>query len=579
MPISKEEAIGECLSDTNIDLWRLRELALAERGFCNASLRRRAWRVLVGINEDLPVQYEFKPDGSGKPCDSEREQVLRDVTRSSWHALSPSLRKRWRRTMKNETDDENVINSIVRGKQIRLGYLINIVLRDSVDLHYYQGYHDIAGVILSSLVPEHYLTEENEINNLLQTRTSEVDISFPSALLLKISKSHLRDPMKTDFSSLIATLHIVIFPLIQFFDVPIHNQLRESKVEPYFALSWVLTWFSHDVRDTEVAARLFDAFLSAHPLFPFYMSVAMILHPVNRHELLKTECEFSILHQTLSALPKKSCSVGWKFEGGYVSDDGEDTEDQRSKQTVPIQELIDMAISYMRKVPPRHLIPLARTYNKGELKPYIIASHSISLFKHPPAWALRSSANTDSMRYQICERKENSNSQQLKERKKQLNKISHYGENNQKKENCNDAKGVNPSKFAPNAVVAAGIGPDPTPIYRNKMLIIGGLTIVVLSIGWGLLKMSQDPDSKPFKWLHECRRSEQSLDKMSNPDGSCSSRHESVFQDDRDPRKAEKCARSGFAGGIFIMNNIFRRSNAFVKEALTNDAELMLSLS
>eukprot|EP01024_Parvocaulis_polyphysoides_P005463 TRINITY_DN113692_c0_g1_i1.p2 TRINITY_DN113692_c0_g1~~TRINITY_DN113692_c0_g1_i1.p2 ORF type:complete len:179 (+),score=31.58 TRINITY_DN113692_c0_g1_i1:74-610(+) len=41
----------------------------------------------------------------------------------------------------------------------------------------------------------------------------------------------------------------------------------------YFSLSWWLTWFSHDVRDMEYVARLFDLFLASHPLMPIYVGV------------------------------------------------------------------------------------------------------------------------------------------------------------------------------------------------------------------------------------------------------------------------------------------------------------------
>jgi hypothetical protein len=93
-----------------------------------------------------------------------------------------------------------------------------------------------------------------------------------------------------------------------------------------------LTWFSHDVRDTELVKRLFDAFLVSHPLLPVYMSIAMMLHPTNRQAILETECDFASIHQCLAALPRNSCRVGWKVRlggDGYVSDEEHHVDDNR----------------------------------------------------------------------------------------------------------------------------------------------------------------------------------------------------------------------------------------------------------
>ena len=40
--------------------------------------------------------------------------------------------------------------------------------------------------------------------------------------------------------------------------------------------SWYLTWFAHDVPALGQAARLFDLFLSSHPLMPLYVAAVAI---------------------------------------------------------------------------------------------------------------------------------------------------------------------------------------------------------------------------------------------------------------------------------------------------------------
>ncbi|CAN0520997.1 unnamed protein product, partial [Scytosiphon promiscuus] len=47
------------------------------------------------------------------------------------------------------------------------------------------------------------------------------------------------------------------------------------QVEPYYCMSWVLTWFSHDLQDLSMVARLYDVLLGAHPTLILYISAAV----------------------------------------------------------------------------------------------------------------------------------------------------------------------------------------------------------------------------------------------------------------------------------------------------------------
>ncbi len=48
-----------------------------------------------------------------------------------------------------------------------------------------------------------------------------------------------------------------------------------SECQYYFSLSWLITWFSHDIADAECVNRLFDFFLASHPIMPVYYSSAV----------------------------------------------------------------------------------------------------------------------------------------------------------------------------------------------------------------------------------------------------------------------------------------------------------------
>ena len=313
-------------------------------------------------------------------------QIERDVSRVTWHLLTGNQRSR-NFQMKNK--HRKRIAQLLKKKQRRLGDFLNLTLvqsygndvdclKDDERLRYYQGFHDIGSIVLSTLggasapTPLSSSTNSTEsLSNLDLARAASDSMSMTVAcqVLLKISQQHLRDPMRANFLQLQAALRLVLMPLIAAFDGEVHSHLFDCEMEPFFALSWIITWFAHDVRDTAVVKRLFDFFLVSHPMMPIYMSVAMTIHPLNRIEVLGTDCDFACVHNALANLPKNSNDVGWKYIPGnvscYVDKDEDDvsvisldpslhgTDDDSvisstiPKARVPFQELIDLSITLM----------------------------------------------------------------------------------------------------------------------------------------------------------------------------------------------------------------------------------------
>jgi hypothetical protein len=367
------------------------------------SLRKLAWPKLVGINADLqaPAASQSSPSASDVsiPPSLDSEQIDRDVSRVTWHLLTGNQRSR-NLQMKNK--HRKRIGTLLKKKQRRLGDFLNLVLvqsygEDDVEedkLRYYQGYHDIASIFLSALggatsVQTTLPIEGGVGNSTAQASVSDVQEAHNAAagmglalacqVLNQVSRSHHRDAMRSNFNQLNAALRLIIMPLTAAFDAEVHSHLFDCEMEPFFALSWIITWFSHDVRDTSLVKRLFDFFISSHPLMSIYMSVAMMIHPLNRIEILGADCDFACVHNVLADLPKNSSNVGWKYipgdggSAGYVSGDDDDlsaTEGSLFDQScdepeeegsqistsvlnnprnarVPFQELIDLSISLM----------------------------------------------------------------------------------------------------------------------------------------------------------------------------------------------------------------------------------------
>ncbi|XP_075772935.1 TBC1 domain family member 20-like isoform X1 [Pelodiscus sinensis] len=156
--------------------------------------------------------------------------------------------------------------------------LILQVLRARPELHYYQGYHDIAVTLL--LVTGQRLG---------------------SALLESLSTHHLRDFMDPTMDS---TKHILnyLMPLLQRESRPLHDFMLRAEVGTIFALSWLITWYGHVLANFQHVLRLYDFFLASHPLMPVYFAAVLVLH--REEEVLACDCDMPSVHQLLSQIPR-----------------------------------------------------------------------------------------------------------------------------------------------------------------------------------------------------------------------------------------------------------------------------------
>lgn len=155
--------------------------------------------------------------------------------------------------------------------------LIVKVLRFNPMLHYFQGYHDIAQVLLLVLGEQ---------------------AAF--AAVTRISLLRIRDYMLSSLSP--ATKHLQLIPAILNSSDPELAQ-HLSRTDPFFALSAVLTLYAHDIEDYSDIVRLYDFILAHEPILTIYLFAALIVS--RRNELLEFESDDSdMMLFTLSKLPK-----------------------------------------------------------------------------------------------------------------------------------------------------------------------------------------------------------------------------------------------------------------------------------
>eukprot|EP00887_Chlorella_sp_A99_P002678 scaffold6.g2678.t1 len=207
-----------------IDITRLRKIA-AVRGLVNDGLRTRVWPLLLGVDQQVHDAAAYEQAHREPHADS--HVVKCDMERSLW-----SFTEGW-----EEADREER----------------RAALRRVLDA---AGLHDIAAVLL-------FVCGER--------------LAF--RMLAALATCHLRDCTRRDLAAATEMLRL-LYAILEACDPGLYayiQGLQEPALEtPYFALSWYMTWFAHDVRSLPQAARLFDLFLSSHPLMPLYLAAVAI---------------------------------------------------------------------------------------------------------------------------------------------------------------------------------------------------------------------------------------------------------------------------------------------------------------
>jgi hypothetical protein len=114
------------------------------------------------------------------------------------------------------------------------------------------------------------------------------------ALAEVASTSFFQDYMTPDFD-VVSKIMGLIMVLIKATDAKLYAHLEQAGVQPFFATSWLITWFSHDVKKISDVARIFDALLCSHPLFSLYICAAVRPSALTVHTRLLRLFPFAFL--------------------------------------------------------------------------------------------------------------------------------------------------------------------------------------------------------------------------------------------------------------------------------------------
>ncbi|CDO71045.1 hypothetical protein BN946_scf184844.g49 [Trametes cinnabarina] len=164
--------------------------------------------------------------------------------------------------------------------QAGLNRLIVSVFRRRPRLHYFQGYHDIVSVLFLTL-PE--------------------ELHFP--VTEKVSLHRVRDSMGTTLEPVVGLLRI-LKRILHLADEEFAAILEQAAPLPYYALSNLLTLFSHDVPTLPLIQHIFDYLLSRPPIAVVYLAAALTLTRREEVLVLEEEGEEGMMHSLLTGLPE-----------------------------------------------------------------------------------------------------------------------------------------------------------------------------------------------------------------------------------------------------------------------------------
>lgn len=134
--------------------------------------------------------------------------------------------------------------------------------------HYYQGFHDIATVIVL----------------LFRKRPSEC-----TRITFQLTLCYLDPFLSLSIVEIQSLFLTKVYRIIKQEDGTLFEQLE--RIPNLFMLSWILTWYSHEIPQLPKIMRIFDEILATHPIFPIYLAAAILLSKRTEIDIVQKEKE------------------------------------------------------------------------------------------------------------------------------------------------------------------------------------------------------------------------------------------------------------------------------------------------
>ncbi|KAG9086468.1 hypothetical protein FRC06_003071 [Ceratobasidium sp. 370] len=163
------------------------------------------------------------------------------------------------------------------------------VLEQRPQLSYFQGYHDIISTLQLTLHPS--------------LDTNEEAFRILHACALKISLHRARDAMGAGLEPLTGQLRI-LRRLLRLADPELAELIEEATPLPYWAISPLMTLYTHDLPSLELAQRVMDWILCRPPDAVIYLVAAFTIEKKKGAQKLVEEGDDGMMHSFLSSLPE-----------------------------------------------------------------------------------------------------------------------------------------------------------------------------------------------------------------------------------------------------------------------------------
>ncbi|TXT08726.1 hypothetical protein VHUM_02854 [Vanrija humicola] len=274
----------------------LARLAAEPGGFGSNASRRAAWATPTPTDSTAPdtplVHVTLDRDSSptaqtddGHAPHRDEGQVALD-TRRSFVTYPKDLSKADKAAM-----------------QADLHALIVAVLQRHPGLSYFQGFHDIMTVL--------YLTFLDRTPRASTQGTKKGEWAELVAAAEVVSLCRVRDAMGTSLGPMMGMLRL-LRRVLAAADPQLYNisaSISPVPTLPFFALSWILTLFSHDVDNLEPVQRIFDYLITRNPISAIYLAVAILV--AKKPQMLRlaaalgpeARADPSLLHPLFARLP------------------------------------------------------------------------------------------------------------------------------------------------------------------------------------------------------------------------------------------------------------------------------------
>ena len=346
---AKSDEIQRCLAGSDstepdvVDLWHLRTLSLSPGGLLNATLRKRCWPKLLGLDEAILLNNNtsntIMSDGFSGSIRSLAVKTL---------AIQSALTQ-----YEMPWDVESMIKSQRRAREAER--MQSLLLRCAGNVNSSDAASVASSSVSSIAAPGTFhkqgkkeMTKQelsimtNILTAVFRQTTSGLDAknidpaiirqladlaalllinlespSLTSLMMQSLAKEHHLHLNRTDDeiekNRSTHTIDSVFWTLVDCRDDKLGSMLRGNMLaadtndddESSFVAGWITSWFasalptgldsrvSIDTAGTdsiasielEVASRFIDVFLCSHPYMPIYVAVALVMHPVNRCQI------------------------------------------------------------------------------------------------------------------------------------------------------------------------------------------------------------------------------------------------------------------------------------------------------